>query len=239
MIVQTEAVALRSISFRENSRIVSLYTRERGRVDCMARGVSGKKGRSKLVYFQPLTLLQTTIYFRPNRDLQTLTEQSFSRIYRELHADPVKAAYAALLAELLQKLLRAEEPDEKLFNMLVYALTTMDALERGLFGFFVKTLLELSAFQGFYPLAGELDENLPVYFDPKEGRLENVAFEPPLPGKYIYALMRAPYGEAANAAVPKSARLAITETLLRYFQYHQEGFGELKSWPVFQALFAD
>ena len=239
MIVKTQAIALRSAAFRDNSRIVSLYTLERGRVDCIVKGIAGKKSRSKLVYFQPLSLLETTIYFRPGRELQTLTEQSFLQIYRRLHSDPVKTAYAALLAEMLQKLLRLQERDEPLFIFLRDALLAFDRLERGLFGFFIKTLLELAAFQGFYPLAGNLDETRPIYFEPKEGRLENVAFEPPSSGHFLYIFMRTPTAEAPNIRVPKQERLALMEAILQYLQYHQEGFGELRSWPVFQELFSE
>ncbi|MEL6615154.1 MAG: DNA repair protein RecO, partial [Bacteroidota bacterium] len=70
MIVRTDAVVLRTLDFRETSRIVTLLTRQHGITGVVANGAR----RTKSVFgstLQPTAYLQVVYYYKPGRGLQT------------------------------------------------------------------------------------------------------------------------------------------------------------------------
>ena len=91
MIIRTEAIVLRKMEYRETSQIVTLFTREKGKMAVLAKGARLLKSRfgSSL---QPMSYTQVVFYHKPTRGLQTLSEsahvQPFHRISRDLEKSP-------------------------------------------------------------------------------------------------------------------------------------------------------
>ena len=121
MIVRTEAVVLRRMDYGETSQIVTLFTREKGRLAVMAKGARLPKSRfgSSL---QPMSYMQAVLYYKASRGLQTLTEsahvQHFARIGHSLE----KLSVGQRVMELTYALLHEEEANPLVFNLLVETL---------------------------------------------------------------------------------------------------------------------
>lgn len=150
MILRTEAVVLRTLNYGETSQIVTLFTREKGKLSVMAKGARALKSRfgSSL---QPMSYVQAVFYYRPTRSLQTLSECShlvpFTGIARSLE----KITVGLQMVELVAALMQEEEQNPAVFNLLVEVLEALhraEAREGNLLQYF---RLRLASALGFAP----------------------------------------------------------------------------------------
>ncbi len=162
MIVHTEAVVLRGMAFRESSRIVTLFTKKKGKISVLAKGARRMKSQFGST-LQPMSHVQAVYYYRPSRTLQVLSECSHVRPNHRISSSIEKLNVGLRVVELMQALLQEEEPDPQLFRLLVNVLTHLDGAEQNaehlLYGF----QMHLAAGLGFAPdfdsgLVDRLDE---------------------------------------------------------------------------------
>jgi len=150
MIIRTEAIVLRSIQYGETSRIVTLSTREKGKVAVMARGALRPKSRFGST-LQPMSYVQAVLYWRDTRHVQTLSESSHIRTFGDLHKNLAALAYGQRVVELVQALMQDEDENMLVFQLLI---DVLDRLNRHagraehLFYFFQ---LRLAGILGFAP----------------------------------------------------------------------------------------
>jgi DNA repair protein RecO (recombination protein O) len=125
MIVRTDAVVLRALPFGETSRIVNLFTRERGRLSVIAKGahVPGSRFGASL---QPASYCQTVFYHKPGRGLHTLSEASLIEPMHGIQRDLERLTVALRVVELTNALTHEEEANPFLFNLIVQVLHYLD-----------------------------------------------------------------------------------------------------------------
>lgn len=146
---KSQALVLKSINWKESSKIVSLYTREKGRVDVIAKGVR-RKNHPQSANFEALNLLETIIYFSDNRELQNIGETALIDSFNKVRTDLEKTAIGLAILELMNIFFQQGEADVIFFDFL---LTQIKALEQSgnsqiIFWFFVIKLL---SYLGFKP----------------------------------------------------------------------------------------
>lgn len=121
---RAEAVVLRTIKLGEADRIVTLYTRERGKVRAVAKGV--RKTTSRFgARVEPMAHIATQLY--EGRDLHTVTQVESLASRRLIREDLDRLAAGLTLLETVDAVAEDAHPDARLFDMLVGAL---GALER-------------------------------------------------------------------------------------------------------------
>ncbi len=126
MIVKTEAIVLRTMKYRETSRIATLYTRERGKISVIAKGA--RDGRSRLGgALQPMNHVAVLFYMKESRDLQLLTQCDTARSFPGLSTDLDRMAAGMAAVELTDAVSPADEPNGELFDLLS---STLDAVSR-------------------------------------------------------------------------------------------------------------
>lgn len=109
-LLSTRAILLRSHPFSESSLVLRFFTRERGLVSVMARGVR-RRGTPPEIFSSGVLVL----YYRRNRDLQNYREFSVLRARHALGSDVRRFAGASLLADLVLHH-ATEEPSATLFG---------------------------------------------------------------------------------------------------------------------------
>ncbi len=123
----TDAVVLRSVDFRDADRILTLATRDLGRVSALARGArrSQKRFGSALGLF---TVSRVELRRRAGAEMYTLTAATTQRAYLELAADVIALAHASYATELVRELGVPEQPEPEVFDLLVELYDTMSEL---------------------------------------------------------------------------------------------------------------
>ena len=117
-----EAVVLRSRSYGEADAILTLYSRERGKIQAIAKGVRKIKSR-KRAGVQLLSHGKFLLY--EGKSLDTITQCEVTTSFAFLQEDLVKLAYATYLAELLEAFIVEGEGSDPLFFLFI---TTLNLL---------------------------------------------------------------------------------------------------------------
>lgn len=114
-ITKTEAVVLTKIDFGDSSNIVSLFTREFGKISAMVKGgKKGKEARSGIV--DPPNHLQVIIYSKSSREVQLISGAEIISHYPKTKDDYEKLKYSYAVLELLKKILPEHEQNHKVFR---------------------------------------------------------------------------------------------------------------------------
>jgi DNA repair protein RecO (recombination protein O) len=146
-LLTTEAIILRRYPLGETDRIVSIYTKDKGKLRAVAKGAL--KIRNQWAgSIEPLYRVMATIYLRANSDLHRFTQceaiQRFDRIVSDL--DRLKSAFGVI--ELLDRFTVDDDPNENLFDIAVEILKWIDESK-------VRSILLLRYFQiKFFQLSG-------------------------------------------------------------------------------------
>ena len=142
-----EAVVVRTYKLGEADRIVVLFTRDRGKVRAVAKGVRKTSSRfgSRL---EPMSHVALQLY--EGRDLDTITQAESLEHFRELREDLERITRGASILEVVDHMTQEREPNAKLYTMLVGALRTLATQDHPLVvpAFFFKLL----ALEGFRPM---------------------------------------------------------------------------------------
>jgi DNA repair protein RecO (recombination protein O) len=121
---ETEAIALRTYRLGEADKIVSLFTRQLGRIRAVASGAQRPKSRYGGT-LEPLSYVKLWLYERENRDLGRLNSvellESFFGMQREYR---VQAA-AQYMAEVAEGFLPEREVNERAFRLLLAVLRAL------------------------------------------------------------------------------------------------------------------
>jgi DNA repair protein RecO (recombination protein O) len=122
---KTEAIVLRSIRYGEADRILHLYSRERGRIGAIAKGVRRAKSRfgGRL---EPL--FRVNLVLREGRgDLCTVNSAQTVHAHGALREGRATLARATEACEAVLRLFDSAEPNAAAYNLLCHELALLDA----------------------------------------------------------------------------------------------------------------
>ncbi len=119
-----EALCLLHRKYRGTERVVIFFTRERGRVDAVARGV-GKPGSSLAGAVELFAHSRVTL--AEGRQLDKLTQARVLEAFEGLRADPVAYGYAGYLAELVARATQPGQALPRIFDALRAAFALLEA----------------------------------------------------------------------------------------------------------------
>jgi DNA repair protein RecO (recombination protein O) len=126
-VFSSEAVVLRTWPVHEADLIVSIFTRDYGRV----RGVAKSALKSRKRFggsLEPMTVARAWFAERPRQELVRLDQLEILRSPLSSPIDPVRLAVLSFFAELLDEALPDHDPHETVFRLLlaVLDLTTVE-----------------------------------------------------------------------------------------------------------------
>jgi len=123
---RTEAIVLRRRDFGEADRILTLFTRDRGKISAIAKGVrriaSRKSGHVELFTHTGLLLAQ-------GRNLDIVTQAETIQPFRAVRDDLIRTTYAYHIAELVDRLSAEGVPSPMVFDLLREMLAALAEVE--------------------------------------------------------------------------------------------------------------
>jgi DNA repair protein RecO (recombination protein O) len=149
-IIRTKAVVLRSLDYGETSQIVTLFTREKGKIGVMAKGARRPKS-SFGATLQPMAYTQVVFYYKPTRTLQTLSESSHVESFHRLRRGLKTITIGLRVVELVDALMEEEEPQPEVFRLLVRVLHRLNATGARTANLWPYAQLRLAALLGVAP----------------------------------------------------------------------------------------
>lgn len=117
--VRTEAIVLRRTDFGEADRMLTLYSREFGKIKVLAKGA--RKPQTRKTGHVDL-FMRTNFLIARGRNIDLITQAELVEPYAALHDDLVRATYASYAVELLDRFTVEDDPDPRKYNLLADAL---------------------------------------------------------------------------------------------------------------------
>ncbi len=118
------AIVLRRTNFGETDRIVTLYTREYGKVGAIAKGA--RKPISRLAGATEV-LTYAKFQLAGGRSLHIISQIEVKDSFPRIRADLYRSAYAMYIAEVVEKMQEELDPNPEVFDLL---LSTLYLIER-------------------------------------------------------------------------------------------------------------
>jgi len=146
-LVETEAIVLRTYRLGEADKIVSLFTRQLGRVRAVASGAQRTKSRYGGT-LECLGYVRLWFYERENRDLARLNSVEIIESFFDMQKDYAAHLAGQYVVEVSEHLLPEREVNERIFRLLLVVLRSLKhfrEVERPLV-YFNYWMLRLSGF---------------------------------------------------------------------------------------------
>lgn len=125
MIFTDSGIILFRQEFREADRMVSLYTREHGRLNARLPGVLRAAGKLKAVS-EPFACADYRFYVRRGGTVATITGGKINTIFPHIRQDLKRITLAMHFCELIQRLTPLHQPSEAKYELLLSALTELE-----------------------------------------------------------------------------------------------------------------
>ncbi|MGB0981570.1 MAG: DNA repair protein RecO [Winogradskyella sp.] len=238
MLTKNDSIVLSKLKYSDYDLIVKCYTKERGIISYILRGVlKSKKSQTKTIYFQPLSQILIEENYKPNQSLHRIKEVKFNYIYKSLHTNIYKSAIVLFLSEILSNVIREEEQNDILFKYLETAFQYLDTQDK-FSNFHLLFLLKLTRYLGFQPQKNNRDY---AYFNLKLG-----VFEMYETGVYsisghnltlLKRLLGINFDALDDIEINAKQRQDFLNMLLYYFELHLSGFKKPKSLQVLSDVF--
>lgn len=254
MLSKTEAIVLRAMRYRETSKIVTLYTKRFGKLNVIAKGAmltTSKFGAS----LEPMSYILAVLYKKETRELQFLSQADMIKPFLRLYSDHNKSAIGLSICEIVYRLIKFEEENQKIFKLLLNVLDKLNDAKRNelnLLWFFIINLLEEIGFKinfshcvscGERLTEGNLSPRVAFVVDKGGFLCSKCSVVVPEAKTYSIATFksllwigRAKLENVTNLKNSSNINDEIKNLLFEYMKVHVEGLIELKLLEIYDKL---
>ena len=118
MIINTDAIVLKTFSYGETSLISRCFTKDKGKISFIIKGAKSKKNLIS-PYFQPLSFINIIYKENEKRELQVVSKVSFVQIWTKIPLSLRKMSLSQSILEISDFTLEKNDPYPNLFNVLI------------------------------------------------------------------------------------------------------------------------
>lgn len=247
MLVDSRAVVLRTIPFRESSLIVTLLTEKHGKTALMARGARRNKNRFGGL-LQTGALLECSYYYKSTREVQNLSKVAQMQATWRIMEDLPKMAICMATLETVEQLCHEHEPMPAVFEFLIKLLTWLHESPQNPSNLFPYILCRLATLAGVglqqtggYN-ASEPEAPFVCYLNIESGTLGDVpdgSLHVRLnesQSQYMRCAADGSQGKLLKLAMSREDLRSLTAHLDTYLQYHVEGMRARRSDSIFEQI---
>lgn len=146
--IRTEGVVLSEIRFKDTSKILNIFTKKLGKISVMAKGAY--KPKSQLIA-NTQSFSYNYYIFHKGRSFYYINQGDIIDSFYDIRNSMDRVLLGFYILELVEKAVPDEEPNEKLFLLLIKALEVLSKLERGFLKFIIAFELKYISFLGYRP----------------------------------------------------------------------------------------
>ncbi|GAB4476064.1 MAG: DNA repair protein RecO [Anaerolineales bacterium] len=226
---RVEAIILHHQDWGEADRLITLFSRERGKLRAIAKGVRKPQSR-KAGHLEPFN--RVSMLLAHGRDLPLITQAETITSYTALQADLLRMGYGAYLLELIDRFTVEEEANPSLYQQLVETLEHLNQNADPLFElryFEVKLLDEVGFRPQFFHcvICKEPIQPRDQFFSCEMGGVvcpdcathQRSLLPLSMPAlKYLRHFQRSSYPEARKAKIPPEVQKEMESLMQRYLQ---------------------
>jgi DNA repair protein RecO (recombination protein O) len=148
MITKTDAIVLKSMRYRDTSKIVTFYSRRFGKIKGIAKGA--RDTRSKFgASLEPLTIASVVLYKKEHREIQLISQCDIVRRFKRSTADIDRMAVALSVLDVVHQVTHDEEENPPLYKLIVDTLEAIERAEKNVENLFHAFEIRLAALFGY------------------------------------------------------------------------------------------
>jgi len=147
-LIKTEAIVLKTINYRDKSKIITLYTQSHGKMKAVAKGVRDVKTRWGGV-LQPMAYINAHIYYKENRGLQLISGAEYMAAFRDIYDNADKMNIGFRIIELLDKTTAENHEINGLFELLSSTLNYLNDATKNFVNLLFNFEFRLAKLLGF------------------------------------------------------------------------------------------
>lgn len=233
---KTRGIVLKTIKHSETSIIAHILTEEFGRRSYMVNAARGKK--SKMNFFQPLSVLELEVSERSNKNLQRIKELKFYNSFPNLRFDYIKNYISFFLAEVLHRTLVFDENDYQVFEFILASIEYLDLQQTDFSNFHIYFVIQLTQHLGLYPRNNWSDSN--SFFDMLDGEFKNSGSLNAIDQKnsvYLNKFLNSSISRIHEIKMSGKDRAEFLELFLKYYTLHNYSLSNLNSLKVLRECF--
>lgn len=251
MMYSSKAIVVKSIDYRESSKIVTALTEEHGKIAFLARGARKPKSplSGKLAVGQ---MLEIVYYYKSTRSVQNIKEVSYWHRLSRIYTDLTKWAVVLATIETIQQLVQEGEDNPEIFKFLTNMLPWIEETDREPGLVFPYILLRIADIMGIGLQPGPQANNLSVsewnsddytfYMNVEEGALSletSGSYSYRLSqsqSRYILATLAGETRQIIKMSISSEELSELIRYIDSYMRYHIDDLKPRISDTIFQQI---
>lgn len=225
-----EAIVLKHSEFGEADQLLTLYSRERGKVRALAKGARKARSR-KAGHLEPFT--RVSLQIATGKNLDIITQAEAQDTHSPLSADLELLGYASYACELVDKFTTDEDENRSVYRLLRDTLERLEteADAEVVVRYYEVRLLDLVGFRPQLQRCLQCGREIQAedqYFATQQGGVlcpncgASAAGASPISLsalKYLRHFQRSEYADATRAQLSASVRLELETLMDHYMTY--------------------
>lgn len=250
MIVKTEAVILNTFKYGESSKIVTLFTKDYGKIKGIAKG--SRKPKNKFgSALDPLSYSAINYYYKPNTELYLLSEAEHIASLRKILDSYTHLMIGLMIVESVNVTQDNHDPNPEIFHLLTDTIIRLNELPENPFSLLYLFLIDLSEIIGFALDFSEINQILNVQKCNENQKIifsfDNGAFTMSQTGNSLFAfnnrtvqfinnLTILPLEEILKLKTDNLVINELNEFFNQYFSYHLDRKNSFKTLRLFKTI---
>lgn len=244
MIVNTPAIVLRCVDFKESSKIVTLLTPDHGKIGVMVRGARKPKSRFS-GYFETGNVLDVVLYIKSTRSVQNLQEVSFRSKNWNVRTDFTKLAILMALVEMLDGMVHAAESAVEMYNLAEKMVVWINDTNEDMVNVFPYIQIRLADASGIGIQVQDdtaNENNQSMFLNVEDGMVTSepgvgLSFKlTPLQANYLRLSILSKKSEMFRNGISKNEIKMLIRHLDVYLKHHIDGLRDRRSDVIFDQL---
>lgn len=240
MIEKITGIVTDVLKHSDRHNVVTLFTREKGRVALLSAAGNGKTARVRNASLMPLSVISADINFNPSRELHFLGRFQRQILWKDIYFNPMKSALAMFMSEFINNYIRNSGADAQMWDFIVKSIEILDKSTSGLANFHLAFLIEFMTYSGIKPDLSEWRKD--AWFDMRGGVM--TIFPPthkdiltPGESEKLPLLGRMDTHNFAVFKMNALQRRELLKGLMKYYSLHFPGITNLNSPAVLAEVF--
>ncbi|MBL8008223.1 MAG: DNA repair protein RecO [Ignavibacteria bacterium] len=149
-VIKTDAFVLKGFRYGESSKIVTLFTKEAGKITAVVKGARNYKSRICGI-IESMNYISAIIYFKENRDLQLISSAEYKKSFPGIIKDYDVLQVSFRIVEMVNKSIGENEVNHRLFETLLNTFERLNDLTENVSLIMLDFQIKLTEILGLNP----------------------------------------------------------------------------------------
>ncbi len=258
MIEKTDAIILKSKKYRDTSKILTLFTKDHGKLNMIAKGSRAKNNKFG-GSIETLSHVSIVFYNYPQKDFQYISQASINDFFHGMHDDLSKTMIGMAITEIINNTTQPNDKNLAIYNLLLETFSALNECERDPLRYFIYFQINYADLIGYSPnfhscASCGLEVESGYKYDSIYFSLENGALfceqcqkkiivilrkGSPGAGLVIRRLTGIPAGEVKTIRISSSLINEVLSVYHQYLKIHVSGMKDLKALDMLFSISDD